>query len=186
MKKSFNTSFNDLKKCFCYLQQKVKEGEFTPFIVVDGGAAGGGLWAGVFVPTPLLQGVLVLAPGQPHCGRAARSRAFWVGRGVPQYHRTGLAIWGGRLGASHTIRHGERVFNLFLSLKNLLSGAALPWGQFFYSPRNLTKVLNSASLLGKYVNTNITYPVTIRSIFFSYRTLFDDKEKYIWCCQLIT
>lgn len=119
---------------------------------MDGGTAGGGLWADVFVPTPLLQGALVLAPGQPHC-RRARSRAFWVERGVPQHHRTRLAIWGGRLRANYTIKLEERLsllgvfFNLFSSLKNLLS---LPRGQFLFF--FLTKVFFNISF-EKYFTT---------------------------------
>lgn len=80
-----------LLKHFYYLQQEVEESEFTPLVVVNCGAAGGGLWAAVPVPTPLLQGVLVLAPGHPHCRRAGTG-AFWVERGVPQHHGAGLAV----------------------------------------------------------------------------------------------
>lgn len=76
---------------FYYLQQEVEESEFTPLVVVNCGAAGGGLWTAAPVPTPLLQGVLVLAPGHPHC-RPNGTRVCWVEGGVPQHHRAGLAV----------------------------------------------------------------------------------------------
>lgn len=73
-----------------HLQQEVEEREFTPLVVMHRGAARG-LLAAAPVPTLLLEGVLVLAPGHPDC-RAAITRGFRVERGVPQHHRAGLAI----------------------------------------------------------------------------------------------
>lgn len=80
---------------FHYLQQEVKQSQFAPLVVMNRGAAGVRLGADVPVPAPLLQGALVLGPGQPHRGPAC-SKAFWVERGVPGRHGAGLALWTGR------------------------------------------------------------------------------------------